>query len=167
MLTTELVVSIPGEPYTKGSLKCIGARGKVKHQLVEQLGAPATDWRTTVAYWAKRAWLAYEKPDKGQPIGAEITFTLPRPKGHYGTGRNSGALKSSAPAHPVSHSTGDIDKLLRLILDALQDTNVLPDDCAVVELNSRKAYPTTQRTVGDVLAYPGVVIRLYPIEEEP
>ena len=53
--------------------------------------------------------------------------------------------------------------------DALQKANVLPDDCAVLELTTRKAYVTTslvRRTGGDdVLPYPGVVIRLYPLEE--
>lgn len=164
MLTEELHISIPGEPYTKGSLKCIGARGKVKHQLVEQLGKPAKDWRDTVAYWVRRRWMTH-MADKGQPIGAEITFTLPRPKGHMGTGRNADLVKNSAPRIPVSHSTGDLDKLTRLILDALQDTHVLPDDCQITELTARKVYPRmTTEAWGDALGYPGVVIRLYPIE---
>lgn len=165
MLTTELVISIPGEPYTKGSLRCIGARGKIKHQLVEQLGKPAQDWRETVAYWVRRRWMTH-MADKGQPLGAELTFTLPRPKGHYGTGRNADLVKPTAPPHPVGHGTGDIDKLTRLILDALQDTHVLPDDCAIVELNARKVWPrTSDERWDDVLGYPGVVIRLYPIED--
>ena len=68
----------------------------------------------------------------------------------------------------MSHSTGDLDKLVRLALDALQDTGVIPDDCAVVELTARKAYPhdTGTKPLSDVLAYPGIVIRLYPIGDD-
>lgn len=162
-LDTELVIAIPGEPFTKGSLKCVGQRGKVRHQLVEQLGPNAKAWRDTVAYWVRRTWLTHTA-DKGQPLGVELTFTVPRPKAHYGTGRNAAVLKATAPAYPVGHNTGDVDKLARLVLDALQDTHVLPDDCQIVELGGvRKRYPVTGDRQVDVLPYSGVVIRLYPI----
>lgn len=161
MLTTELVLTIPGEARTKGSLKCVGQNGH--HQLVEQLGRPAKEWRTAVAFWVKRKWTA--AASKGQPVGAEVTFTMKRPAFHYGTGKNKGILKDRyVDAHPVSHAVGDIDKLLRLVLDAIQDTPVLPDDCAVVEVTGRKVYTrSTSLAWGDELGYPGVVIRLYPI----
>lgn len=159
MLDHELVISIPGEPTPKGSLKCVGRNGS--HQLIED-NRRTKDWRTTVAFWIRRKWDA--AAPKGQPLGAEVTFTVKRPASHYGTGRNALVLKATAPAHPVSHATGDVDKLLRLILDAIQDTDVLPDDCAVVEATARKAYALdTSVPWGDVLGYPGVVIRLYPI----
>jgi Holliday junction resolvase RusA-like endonuclease len=165
VLTTELVVTIPGHPAPKGSLKCIGGRGGRGHVLIED-NARTKIWRSTVAGWLTRAVPERFNAEKGQPIGAEITFTLPRPRGHYGTGRNSDVLKPNAPRHPVSHTTGDVDKLLRLALDALQDTPILPDDCAVIEVHTSKAYPRTAREAwGDVLGYPGVVIRLYPIED--
>jgi len=164
MLTTELVISIPGHPAPKGSLKCVGGQGGRGYVLIED-NARTKDWRATIAYWVRRSWMTHMSA-RGQPLGAAITFTLPRPKGHYGTGRNRDVLKPTAPAVPVSHSTGDLDKLLRLVLDALQDTHVLPDDCQIVELTSRKAYPlTVHQTWGDVLGYEGVVIRLYPIDE--
>lgn len=165
MLTDEIRVAIPGHPAPKGSLKCIGGRGGRGHVLIED-NARTKDWRTAVAFWTRRTWPTDQHADPQQPLAAEITFTLPRPAGHYGSGRNAHQLKPSAPAHPVSHSTGDVDKLLRLVLDALQDTDVLPDDCAVIEVHTRKAYPRPPGTPDlpdDVLGYPGVVIRLYPI----
>lgn len=157
-LTTELTISVPGHPAPKGSLKCIGGRGR--HQLIED-NARSKPWRDVVAYWIARSW--HQHADKGQPVGIEVTFSLPRPKGHYGTGGNAGHVKASAPDHAVSHTTGDVDKLARLVLDAIQDTDVLPDDSAVVELTARKAYLEDEETPDDVLGYPGVVIRLYPI----
>lgn len=159
MLTTELIITIPGEAIPKGSLKCVGRNGH--HQLIED-NKRTKDWRATLVLWIKRKWPAHA--DRGQALGAEITFTLKRPASHYGTGRNAYLAKPSAPAHPVSHRAGDLDKLIRLVLDAIQDTDVLPDDSAVVEIQARKAYALdVSLPWGDVLGYPGVVIRLYPI----
>lgn len=163
MLTHEIRITIPGRPTPKGSMKCVGRRGKVAHQLVEQVDNE--EWRRTVVQALRHSWPTGDGRTAGrhQPIGAEITTTLPRPGSHYGTGRNAHTVKPSAPAHPATHGTGDVDKLARLILDALQDGAVLPDDAAVVELVARKAYPRPGDP-GDVLGYPGVVIRLYPLE---
>lgn len=165
VLTNEVRIVIPGHPAPKGSLKCIGGRGGRGHVLIED-NTRTKDWRHTVAMWVRNKWPTHQHADQGQPVGAEITFTLPRPKGHYRTGKNAHLLRDTAPLHPVGHSTGDVDKLLRLALDALQDTDVLPDDCAVVETSARKAYPrpvTAPDQLDDVLGYPGIAIRLYPI----
>lgn len=158
MLDHELVIVIPGRAAPKGSLKCVGGRGR--HQLVED-NKRSKEWRDTIAGWVRRKWPADQHATKGQALAAEITFTLERPKAHYGTGRNAGKIKpAQVDALPVGHGTGDIDKLLRLVLDALQDTDVLPDDCAVVETLARKTY--VGGIAPDRLHYPGVVIRLYP-----
>lgn len=164
MLDRELVITIPGRPAPKGSMKCVGARGRLKHALVED-NKRSQPWRDTIALAVRRRWPAKQNAVKGQPLVAEATFTLPRPTYHYGTGRNATVLK---PKHlddlPVSHASGDVDKLLRLALDALQDTDVLPDDCAVVETIARKVYVHPEPRPGsDVLTYPGVVIRLCPV----
>lgn len=158
MLTAELVIRIPGHPAPKGSLRC---RRDPSHRLIED-NKRTKPWRDSIAAWVTRKWPTDQYADKGQPIGAEVTFTLDRPRYHYGTGRNAQTIKERyTTARPVGHDTGDADKLLRLVLDALQDTDVLPDDCAVVETTARKAY--TGGAGPDVLGYPGVVIRLYPV----
>lgn len=161
MLTTGVRIVIPGDPAPKGSLKCIGGPKGKGHRLIED-NTRTKPWRDKVADVCRRRLEKY-RAAAGQPVGAEITFTLARPASHMGAGRNAGVVKTSAPAYPVSHSTGDVDKLLRLILDALQDADVLPDDCAVVETTSRKRYPEDESLDPDVLAHPGVVVRLYPI----
>lgn len=164
MLDREIYISIPGHPAPKGSMKCIGGRGGKGHVLIED-NARTKDWRAVVAVWCRKKWPrdAYAAP--GQPVGVEVTFTLPRPAGHYGTGRNAALVKGSAPTHPVGHNTGDLDKLTRLICDALQDAAVIPDDAAVIELVARKSYVDGDPHVPDRLGYPGVVIRVYPWEE--
>lgn len=158
-------IVIPGTPASKGSMKCIGRRGKVGHVLVESVDNK--DWRDAVSTWAGRKLTPFEAR---VPLSAEMTFTLDRPRSHYGTGRNAGVLKTSAPAFPVGHNTGDVDKLLRLVLDALQDAGVLPDDCQVIEVTARKVYVSPSpvddpwSVAYDALGHPGVVIRLSPIE---
>lgn len=159
MLTQELILSIAGHPAPKGSLKCVGRGGS--HVLIEDNPRTKT-WRKIVSTHITRSWPNHAA-EHGQPVGVEVTFSMPRPKSHYGTGGNAGHVKLSAPDHAVSHSVGDLDKLARLILDAIQDTHVLPDDSAVVELTARKAYLEDDTPDPDVLSYPGVVIRLYPL----
>lgn len=51
------------------------------------------------------------------PVSLRVTFTLRRPKSHWGTGRNAGQLKASAPKYH-DHQP-DADKLARAVLDAL------------------------------------------------
>lgn len=172
MLDSEWRITIPGTVQPKGSLKCVGRRGKRAHVLLED-NKDSTPWRKAVTGWLVRKWPTKAAPR--QPLGAEVTFTLARPAGHYGTGRNAGRLKPSAPAFPTTHGTGDVDKLLRLILDAMQDAGHLVDDAQVIEVTTRKAYvlSTGTDTIApldpdpyDRLPYPGVCIRLYPIRED-
>lgn len=157
MITREIVVTVVGHPKPKGSLKCIGTRGGKGHVLIED-NKGTKPWRDTLAGWFRKVT---QHADPGQAIGVEMTATLARPKGHYGTGRNAHLVKPSAPAHPVSHRSGDIDKILRLLLDALQDAKVLPDDCQVTEVLARKAYIGTEAP--DALDHPGMRARIYPI----
>ena len=62
------------------------------------------------------------------PLFLHITFFRTRPAGHYGTGRNSGVVKKSAPSHPVTKP--DTTKLLRGAEDAL--TGILYRDDAQI-----------------------------------
>lgn len=99
-------------------------------------------------------------PFDNGPVEVCITFTLPRPKGHYGTGRNAGKLKPSAPAFPTGQRD-DIDKLSRSTLDALVGAYVLADDGQIVDLSARKRYPNSGP---DTLPGPGAIIRVFPVE---
>jgi Holliday junction resolvase RusA-like endonuclease len=160
VIESEAVVTFGGTPVPKGSLKCVGARGQRRHVLVED--NPRTDeWRGVVASIAGQH-LPHAHP--GEAVGVEVTFTLPRPVSHYGTGRNERRIKPSSPVHPTPRGTGDVDKLVRLVLDALQDAGVVRDDSQVVEIVARKSYPDTDTP--DALPYAGVRIRLYPYAAE-
>jgi Holliday junction resolvase RusA-like endonuclease len=111
-----LVFTVYGQPVPQGSMTPMVSRdGRVfaKHGKEIEL----KQWRGLIA---QRAGLAMEKEDRPLiqgPVHLRINFYFPRPKGHYGTGKNAGDLKKSAPTFHTIRP--DIDKLVRSVLDAL------------------------------------------------
>ena len=79
------------------------------------------------------------------PVSVTVNFYLPRPKSHYGTGRNAGALKPSAPAEHLTMP--DLDKLQRAVGDALTRL-AWRDDSQIVAWHAYKHYATTDHPVG-------------------
>jgi Holliday junction resolvase RusA-like endonuclease len=71
------------------------------------------------------------------PLDVQIAFYQPRPKTHYGTGRNAGHVRSSAPAFPTGRP--DVLKLARGVEDAL--TGVCwRDDAQIIREAISKRY---------------------------
>jgi Holliday junction resolvase RusA-like endonuclease len=101
------------------------------------LGVRVTDdakhgkgWRAEVAYAAR---CAYDGPPLAGPLKLSLVFTMPRPKGHYGTR----GLRPSAPWRPIVKP--DVLKLARLVEDAC--TGILwRDDSQIVEEVMSKHY---------------------------
>jgi len=93
-------------------------------------------WREAV----KAAYLAVcaggGEPLAG-PLRLELTFLLPRPKGHWGTGRDAEKLRPSAPRWPAVRP--DLTKLIRSTEDALSGL-AWRDDAQIVEQIARKVY---------------------------
>lgn len=67
----------------------------------------------------------------------EVVCFMPRPKGHWGTGKNAGRILSSAPPAPLSKPDGD--KLLRTTWDALTGI-AFDDDSRIVDGIIRKRW---------------------------
>lgn len=151
MIIEPVQLWVPGDPVTKGSLKCVGRNGR--HQLVEA-NPRSRSWRKRVA---ARAELEALHADHWQPVGVDLMFFLPRPVSHYRTGRNAALLRGNAPQHPTHFGTGDLDKLLRLVLDALQDAHLLHDDAQVVTSSTSKHWETEDDP-------PGVLVTVYPLD---
>lgn len=125
----------------KGRPAVINARAVVVDDNKEKLRT----WRDDVKAGAQEAILAREGTGDcfatiSGPVGLDVTFLMQRPKGHYGTGRNAGILKDSAPKRPTTMP--DVDKLLRSTLDALKAVAVYQDDAQVVTVTGRKVYAT-------------------------
>jgi Holliday junction resolvase RusA-like endonuclease len=70
-------------------------------------------------------------------ICLKLTFLRQRPKGDYGTGRNDGVLKSSAPLHNIK--VPDLTKLTRCVEDALTGI-IWKDDSQVIAQRTNKRY---------------------------
>jgi Holliday junction resolvase RusA-like endonuclease len=99
-------------------------------------------WRELVAWQAQEAW--QEKP-ADCPVALHLLFKFSRPKGHYGTGKNSMVLKPSSPARHIKKP--DLDKLIRAIEDAL-DGVIYVDDSRVDEVHARKEYCELEEAQG-------------------
>ena len=78
------------------------------------------------------------------PIRVELVFFLPRPKDHYGTGKNANKLKKTAPEWHIKKP--DIDNLVKWILDALSSV-FWSDDSIICDLYVAKRYDEKPRTV--------------------
>ncbi|WP_375425973.1 RusA family crossover junction endodeoxyribonuclease [uncultured Friedmanniella sp.] len=131
-------------------MKCIGARGKVKHQLVEDERVGQDEWRRRVKFAGIQLGQHIGQPLTG-PISVEVTFTVPCPP----------SVKPERRLWPITRSSGDVDKLARLILDDLTGT-VFVDDSQVVELTARKTYPHSPAP--DLTPAGGALIRVWRTE---
>lgn len=141
-----LSFTVPGVPQPQGSKRLLGRR------LVESNDATLRPWRTSVTAHA----LAAPRDGVLLPftgaVAVRVTFRFPRPGGHFGSGRNRGRLRGSAPArHRVRP---DADKLVRAVCDALTDAGVWRDDAQVAELQAVKVYHDA----------PGAVIAVWEVE---
>jgi crossover junction endodeoxyribonuclease RusA len=99
-------------------------------------------WRAAVTAEAAAAMNGRE-PLSG-PVQMKVEFSFPRPKSHYGTGRNADAVKQGAPFYVTR--APDVDKLARAVADALTGI-VYRDDSQISHLNVWKVYGPPKATV--------------------
>jgi Holliday junction resolvase RusA-like endonuclease len=152
-----------GHAKTKGSLdlmKTAGGRTYARESV-----DPEGKWRTAVAVAAVEA-MTGKRPavtsyrnltdemrpalpiaGKDMAVAVSLVFWLPAPRGAQATAQG-----------PVRHGTGDLDKLTRLVLDALQDAGVIEDDACVVRVAAAKDWALPD--FGDV---PGCDVSVMPL----
>ncbi len=126
-----LDVFVPGRPAPKGSMKDRGNGTMVNDN-------PATrPWQSTVADVAREAvascpgrpgaWVWREGYPHDGPVAVWLDFWFQRPvKPRFAT--------------PATRDTGDIDKLVRCVFDALEEAKVITDDARVVSLVANAQY---------------------------
>lgn len=124
----ELSIWVPGQPAPQGSKDYKGHRtnrrtGKSAPVLVES-SKRVKPWRETVAKVAALHWRG--RPLLDGPLGVQIAFIMRRPVG----------TPKSAQPYAIKR-TGDNDKLVRSIFDALTGV-VWLDDCLVVDQHATK-----------------------------
>jgi len=137
-----LDIFVPGTPVPKGSAKAFVVKGRAI--VTQDNGAKQKPWASSISYTAMQ-FMKFQKPFTG-PMSISLTFFMPRPKGHYGSGKNSATVKESSPRHHVQKP--DLDKLIRCVKDALTGV-VWNDDSQVCEITETvKQYETVSRGVG-------------------
>ncbi len=136
---TALSIHVTGTPAPQGSKRGFVVKGRV---VMTESSTKVKPWRQDVKAAALNAVaeLAPWEPMTG-PLVIHISFSLPRPRYHYGTGKNANLLKPSAPAWVDKKP--DIDKLTRSTLDALGEAGVWRDDSQVAVVMASKRYATT------------------------
>lgn len=85
-------------------------------------------------------WKALNVPAWSGPVKVRLDFFLPRPKGHFRTGKNASVLRETAPTYHVAKP--DADNLAKAALDALTDAGAWGDDSGVAVLKVTKFYGT-------------------------
>ncbi len=144
---TVWALRVEGRPAPKGSMKCIGARGRLHHQLVESDdGGHGRRWRKTLTEAA--ALLAGKLEDGGEGgVIVGVLTLLERP-----------AAARNRPL-PTTRNTGDTDKHLRQVLDAGTGAGVYFDDSRVILTIAAKVYADT--------GPPGAIVYVAPVGEDP
>lgn len=149
-----LTFCVYGKPATQGSKRAIPATREdpdgVRRPVMRENGLPIFNmvddnprlrsWRADVSSTA-REQMDVEFGRDFVPIKTAVMLSMvfyrPRPKGHYGTGRNADKLKDSAPAYPTTKP--DTLKLARAIEDALSGV-VYHDDAQIVSHSIEKRW---------------------------
>ena len=140
---------VPGIPRPGGSKTAMPIYGRSGHAVTTLTSAGKhrpvlryvddakgnKEWRAAVAGHARQKYGA-QQPMVG-PLSIRVVFWMPRPKGHFGTGRNAGTVKAGAPTFPAFKP--DCTKLMRSTEDALKGI-LWEDDSQIVHQEIDKMY---------------------------
>jgi len=161
MMTPLVTIRVLGEPAPGGSKNAMGVKRNGRY-LTYPNGAPVINmfddskygpqWRKTVAVYGRIAMRGADMEVLREAILVEADLYIPRPKGHYRTGKNAHMLRAGAPAYPACRP--DATKLWRSTEDALIGI-VWEADEAIVGQRVVKLYADAKHAAG-------AVIRVYP-----
>lgn len=147
-----LIIRVHGTPAPQGSKRAVMHKATGRAVVIES-SKKVKPWREAVKFAALEERHQSGVPDHQTlegPVEVGLWFYLARPKGHFGTGRNAGVVKESAPDSPAVRP--DIDKLARSTLDGLKDGGVYQDDAQIVSLTVVKRYAFGSEGPGVVVA---------------
>jgi crossover junction endodeoxyribonuclease RusA len=133
-MSPPLEFTVLGRPQSQGS------KTRTPNGGFREDNAELRPWRQAVAAAALQAMNGHELYTG--PLSLVARFTLRRPAAHYGTGRNAGRLKPSAPSYV--RTKPDADKLIRAVADALTGI-AYRDDSQLVALHAVKMYGAPER----------------------
>lgn len=138
-----LTFHVDGVPRPGGSKKAFYSQ-KLGRSFIVDTGKHTKQWRDSVTAAAIDAYPAGEVL-RDCVLYLAITFWMPRPQGHFRTGKNAGQLKENAPVYHTSKP--DSTKLTRSTEDAL--TGLLwGDDAQIAHQRIRKLYANPGQRIG-------------------
>lgn len=124
-----------GPAQTQGSKKGFLHPKLKRVMIVDDNDHALKGWRSE---WVGQ--MAQCRPER--PIDSAVAISIlvyvKRPSSHYGSGKNAGALKATAPVIPPSGK--DNDKICRAILDAGQIAGWYTNDARVSDLQIKRRY---------------------------
>ena len=126
-----LTIFVPGLPVAQPRPRAVSFRGRAR------MYSPGTsnEWKSCVIHALQGNAGLFPA---GIPLRCDLTFYLPRPKGHFGSGKNADRLKASAPTRPTGKP--DRDNLDKAVCDAITAAGVWHDDSQVTDGRIRKRY---------------------------
>ncbi len=137
--------TVLGQPKPAGSKRAFVNPKTGKAIVVDSSGAKGKDWRTLVRDAGAEAMDG--RTPLSLPLQVTMVFFQPRPKSHYGTGKNAAILKPGAPPRPTTRP--DALKLARAVEDALTGI-IWRDDSEIVDERLVKLYGSPARVVCEV-----------------
>lgn len=144
---------VPGKCAPAGSKKGFFNKNLGRVMIVDACEG-SRPWKAQVSSFAQEAVLqqGLSEPMRG-PLAVEFTFTMKRLGSHFGSGKNAGVLKATAPVYHVSRP--DVLKLARGVEDALSSIIYFDDSQIAIE-SLRKVYGARE----------GVRIRVWAVSAE-
>lgn len=127
----EVTFWVPGLPRPGGSKRAF-LNLKTGRPIITEDCKGSKDWRTAVRFAAAEV---FGEPLFG-PLMVEFLFWLPRPRGHYGSGKNADVVRESAPRYPAFRP--DVTKLVRSTEDALKAVAWMDDSQVVIQRASKE-----------------------------
>ena len=134
-----IAFTVFGKPAQMGSKKAFFRPGMKRAVIVDDNSAKRKQWSGAFADKAAETMGGAELMH--EPIEVHLDFFFARPASHFGSGKNAGRLKDSAPG--MHCQTPDIDKLVRAALDSMTGT-VYRDDKQVVNLAATRSWTQEQ-----------------------
>ena len=137
-MTKPISIVVYGIPRPAGSKRAFPIKKNGEYTgrsiVTDASGQLGRDWRADVKAAAVEA---YQGPPLGGALYVLMCFFMPRPKSHFGTGKNAQKLRRGAPVYHTKRP--DVLKLARAVEDALTGI-VWADDSQIVRLYYAKHY---------------------------
>jgi len=129
-----IVFFVPGIPKTAGSKRAF-VNPKTGKPIITDDCKKGADWKADIKSFALKTGVVKQMDG---PLLLVLEFFMPRPKYHYGTGKNSGIIKPSMiNARPDKKP--DLLKMARAVEDALTGI-VWKDDAQICDERITKRY---------------------------